>query len=115
VLGCLANSPICGDAKPVTAKAPSVSRCTDAPRPRSNSASSFARGARTTTSERVWDSTKRSIGVSASNRPRAMITRWSAVSAISLIKWLDTRTVRPWVARLLNNSLAQTTLRRRDR
>ena len=33
--------------------------------------------------------------VSASSRPRPMTTRWSAVSASSLIRWLETKTVRP--------------------
>ena len=38
---------------------------------------------------------KSAIEVSASSRPRPMTTRWSAVSAISLIRWLETKTVRP--------------------
>ena len=33
--------------------------------------------------------------VSAISRPRPMTIRWSAVSAISLIRWLETNTVRP--------------------
>jgi hypothetical protein len=40
-------------------------------------------------------STNVSIGVSAMSRPRPMMIRWSAVSATSLIRWLDTKTVRP--------------------
>ena len=39
--------------------------------------------------------------VSASSRPRPITTRCSAVSAISLIRWLDTNTVRPSAARSL--------------
>ena len=39
--------------------------------------------------------------VSASSRPRPMTTRWSAVTAISLIRWLETSTVRPSAARSL--------------
>ena len=36
--------------------------------------------------------------VSASSRPRPMTIRWSAVSSISLIRWLETKTVRPSAA-----------------
>ena len=39
------------------------------------------------------------VSVSASNRPRPITMRWSAVSAISLIRWLETSTVRPCAAR----------------
>ena len=35
------------------------------------------------------------MGTSASSRPRPRTTRWSAVSSISLIRWLETSTVRP--------------------
>ena len=36
--------------------------------------------------------------VSAMTSPRPTITRWSAVSCSSLIRWLDTSTARPWAA-----------------
>ena len=36
--------------------------------------------------------------VSAMTLPRPITTRWSAVSSSSLIRWLDTRTARPWTA-----------------
>ena len=43
--------------------------------------------------------TKSATLVSAMSRPRPMTTSWSAVSAISLIRWLETKTVRPSAAR----------------
>ena len=45
---------------------------------------------------------KRSVAMSARTLPRPMMIRWSAVSAISLIRWLETNTVRPSAARVLN-------------
>ena len=44
-----------------------------------------------------------SIGASAISRPRPITTRWSAVSAISVIRWLDTNTVRPSAASALKS------------
>ena len=38
------------------------------------------------------------IEQSARTAPRPMTTRWSAVSAISDIRWLETKTVRPSAA-----------------
>ncbi len=74
---------------------------------RPNSASSAALGDRTRTSPRLLDSTKLSFGVLASNRPRPMIMRWSAVIANSLIRWLETKTVPPSDASALNSSRIQ--------
>ena len=49
------------------------------------------------------------MGVSASSLPRPMMIRWSAVSAISLIRWLETKMVRPCAASDLNSSRIQWT------
>ena len=38
-----------------------------------------------------------------------MMMRWSAASAISLIRWLETITVQPCAARVLNRSRLQWT------
>ena len=66
-----------------------------------SAASSAARGERTRTSLRVLDSMSWAVVVSAIRRPRPMTIRRSAVCAISLIRWLETRTVRPSAARRL--------------
>ncbi len=39
-----------------------------------------------------------------------MTTSWSAVNAISLMRWLETNTVLPSVARLLSKFLTQNSL-----
>ena len=46
--------------------------------------------------------------VSASTLPRPTITRWSAVSSSSLIRWLDTSTARPSAASDRRNPRIQT-------
>ncbi len=96
-----------GASRPVTARPPSSCLVTVAPRAVSSPASSPARGERTRTSWRALDSISRAVEVSARSRPRPMTIRWSAVWAISLIRWLDTMTVRPSAARALNNCRIQ--------
>src|SRR6266508_1131611 len=98
-----ARSPMAGASMPVTASPPSSSGTTAAPRVVSKPANSPARGDRTSTSLRELESTNRAVGVSAISLPRPMMIRWSAVSAISLIRWLDTKTVRPSPASDLNS------------
>ena len=96
-----------GASRPVTASPPSSSRFTVAPRVAMSSASSAARGERTRTSLRVLDSMSWAVVVSAIRRPRPMTIRRSAVWAISLIRWLETRTVRPSAARARMNCRIQ--------
>ncbi len=92
-----------GASRPVTASPPSSSGFTVAPRALMRSASSAARGERTRTSLRVLDSMSWAVVVSAIRRPRPMTISRSAVCAISLIRWLETRTVRPSAARARMN------------
>src|SRR5580704_12254965 len=71
---------------------------TVAPASRQRAASSAAWGLRTCTDCWELDRTNSSMLVSAISRPLPITSRWSAVRAISLIRWLETRTVRPWAA-----------------
>ena len=102
-----ARSPMAAASRPVTTSAPSSCRVTVPPRCAISSASSAARGERTSTSRRALDSISSAVGTSASSRPRPMMTRWSAVCAISLIRWLETRTVRPSAASSRKNPRIQ--------
>jgi len=61
-------------------------------------ASSAAWGLRTCTDRWELDRTNSSTLVSAISRPLPITSRWSAVRAISLIRWLETSTVRPSAA-----------------
>ena len=54
---------------------------------------------RTRTRRSLCASMKSCVGVSARRRPRPRTTRWSAKEAVSFIRWLETRTVRPSRAR----------------
>src|SRR5579863_245452 len=100
-----ASSPMRGAGSPVTTMAPSpVPLPVPLPSrtvPPSASMSSRSRawaGVRTSTerSELRWMNSW--VEVSAISRPRPITTRRSAVTAISLIRWLDTKTVRPLAA-----------------
>src|SRR5580704_7446165 len=57
-----------------------------------------ASGERTSTYFSELRSMKSCVLVSASSLPRPITIRWSAVTAISFIRWLDTKTVRPSLA-----------------
>src|SRR6204780_4044655 len=71
---------------------------TVAPASRQRVASSAAWGLRTCTECWELDCTNSSMLVSAISRPLPITSRWSAVRAISLIRWLETSTVRPSAA-----------------
>src|SRR5689334_4402705 len=71
---------------------------TVAPAWRQRAASSAAWGLRTWTDCRELDRVNSSVLVSAISRPLPITSRWSAVRAISLIRWLETSTVRPSAA-----------------
>ena len=69
-------------------------------RPPRPAASSAARGSRRAHRDAVAGRAGEQLahGVSAIRRPRPITTRWSAVSSSSLIRWLETSTVRPSAA-----------------
>ena len=52
----------------------------------------------TRTKEAAWSAMNSVIEQSARTLPRPTTIRWSAVSAISDIRWLETKTVRPSAA-----------------
>src|SRR5579863_7271220 len=100
-----ASSPIRGAGSPVTTMAPSpvllpvpLPSRTVPPSASMSSRSRAWAGVRTSTerSELRWMNSW--VEVSAISRPRPITTRRSAVTAISLIRWLDTKTVRPLAA-----------------
>ena len=98
-----------GASMPLTASPPSPSGATVAPRLASSLARSPGRGDRTSTSPRALAAMNSAVGRSASSLPRPMMIKWSAVSAISLIRWLETKTVRPSAASDLKSCLIQWT------
>ena len=69
-----------------------------APASRHRTANSAAWGLRTCTDCWELDCTNSSTLVSAISWPLPITSRWSAVTAISLIRWLETSTVRPSAA-----------------
>ncbi|KRC95336.1 hypothetical protein ASE41_05980 [Streptomyces sp. Root264] len=99
-----AMSLILGNGSPVTRSAPSCSGRTWPPASVSAEAS-FSRscgsvcGVRTRAKSAELAEMKSFTLMSASSWPRPMTIRWSAVSAISLIRWDETNTVRPSAAR----------------
>src|SRR5262249_28669620 len=68
-------------------------------------------GERTRTSFLELCRTNSSMGVSATSRPRPITIRCSAVSAISLIRWLETKMVRPSAASDLSRPRIQDAVR----
>ncbi len=92
-----------GSGSPVTRSAPSCSGSTwppasvSAPASFSRSCGSVS-GVRTRANPAEFAAMKSLTLMSASSCPRPMTIRWSAVSAISLIRWLETKTVRPSAA-----------------
>ncbi len=92
-----------GSASPVTRSAPSCSGST-CPPASVIAADSFSRscgsvsGVRTRAKPAEFAAMKSWMLMSASSCPRPMTMRWSAVSAISLIRWEETKTVRPSAA-----------------
>src|SRR5580658_3884696 len=85
----------------------SVPASTVAPASRQRAASSAAWGLRTCTDCWELDRTNSSTLVSAISRPLPITSRWSAVSAISLIRWLEISTVRPSAASVRMRVLTQ--------
>ncbi len=92
-----------GSGSPVTRSAPSCSGSTWPPASES-AADSFSRccgsasGVRTRAKSAELAEMKSVTLMSASSWPRPITMRWSAVSAISLIRWEETKTVRPSAA-----------------
>nr|AWS27356.1 FunJ5 [Streptosporangium sp. KD35] len=101
-----ARSPIVAVSAPVTARLLCGPNDTDAPAPCRILPSSTCPGDRTRMSRRKRLA-RSSIEVSAINLPRPMMSTWSTVWAISLIKWLDSSTVRPSEASVRIRSRAQ--------
>jgi hypothetical protein len=107
-----ASSPIRGASRPVTVSSPApfsapltaplsaAPRATFPPAAAIISASRSASGVRTRTDLSVLRAMTSSVLASVMSLPRPMTIRWSAVTAISFIRWLETRTVRPSAARL---------------
>src|SRR5918994_428830 len=85
-----ASSPTSSVVSPSTVSSDSDSRRTLWAVGASRRASSAAAGVRTRTT--VWELPAMTwpIGASATSRPRPITTRWSVVSSISLIRWLET-------------------------
>ena len=94
--------------RPVTTSAPSSCRATVPPRCAISSAG-LGRPRPTGPARRGGrsDSISSCVLTSAISRPRPMTSRWSAVSAISLIRWLETSTVRPSAASSRRNPRIQ--------
>ena len=87
-----------GASSPVTDMVPSGSTRTAAPASWSAWRKASAWGERTRTWALELCATNWAMGRSAMRCPRPMTTTWSAVSAISLMRWLDTNTARPSAA-----------------
>ena len=94
-----ASSPMAAASIPRTSMAPSVRGRTLAPAPLSSDANRSICGELTRTERWELDSMNSLTPSSRMRRPRPITIRWSAVSAISLMRWLDTRMVRPSAAR----------------
>ena len=98
-----ASSPIRGAGRPVTImpSSPFLSSteraavCTAPPSAVISSRSRSASGDLTSTDRSELRSMNSSVEESAISAPRPITMRWSAVTAISLIRWLDTKIVRP--------------------
>src|SRR3984957_14179771 len=85
----------------------SVPAWTVAPASRGRGARSAAWGLRRCPDCWELDRTNSSTLVSAISRPLPITSRWSAVRAISLIRWLETSTVRPSAASARRSVLTQ--------
>src|SRR5581483_4111256 len=96
-----AMSPICSAVTPWTRRprTASATGSTVTSGPARRPDRRVASGVRTRTMFREALRMNSAIDTSASTRPRPTMRRWSAVSAISLMRWLETRTVRPSLAR----------------
>ncbi|SCE18736.1 hypothetical protein GA0115243_108160 [Streptomyces sp. ScaeMP-e83] len=98
-----ARSLILGSGRPVTRRAPSGSDITLPPASMSDDVS-FSRssgafsGTRTRAKSAEFAEMKSVTLMSESSRPRPITMRWSAVRAISLMRWDETKTVRPSAA-----------------
>ncbi|OLT19263.1 hypothetical protein BJF79_17010 [Actinomadura sp. CNU-125] len=93
-----ARSPISATSSPVTVSASPCPVSTRPPAAARTAVSSSGRGERTRT-PRANRSASSRTDVSAISRPRPTTTSRSAVSSISLIRWLEISTVRPSAAR----------------
>src|SRR5262249_25946114 len=101
-----ARSPTRAASSPVTESAPSLV-CTVAPSFVSNRASCSPCGERTRTRDPAADVILSTLS-SAMSLPRPITTRCCAVKAISLMRWLETNTVRPSSASRWNRLRIQT-------
>ena len=97
---CLAaRSPIWGVVIPSTVSEPASPGLTVAPAAVRVAAKAIPSGVTSLTAAPPLRATKSATVVSAISRPRPITTSRSAVTDISLIRWLDTNTVRPSFAR----------------
>ena len=101
--------PICSVDRPSTTSSPGVSLATVTPGPSRAARSSAACGVRTVTLLPPACAVSSSTVVSAISLPRPMTTSRLAVSAISLIRWEDTKTVCPSTASALSRFLTHST------
>ena len=92
---CAAASPICGESRPTTLSSPGSSLGDRDIRARDEAREVIGRGVRTRTTVPVAAARISDTGASAMIRPRPSTMMWSAVCAISLIRWEDRKTVRP--------------------
>src|SRR5579871_5459754 len=102
-----ATSPTCSAEVPRTTSTPPPSSLTVTSGATSRSRSRPVSRERTRTAPADAFCTSSSMLTSAISRPRPMTITWSAVCAISLMRWLDTNTVRPSAARLLSRLRTQ--------
>src|SRR6478735_9007059 len=93
-----AASPTCSAVSPCTSSAPRSASANETPGTASSVRSRSSSGERTNTTFCEARATKSSTLVSAISLPRPITIRWSAVSAISLMRWEETKTVRPSAA-----------------
>ena len=94
-----ASSPTSAADTSVTMIAPSSPTVGRAPARDSVATKRWGVGVTMRTASVLFSAVNSSTVVSAISRPRPMTTRRSAVRAISLMRWLETRTVRPSAAR----------------
>lgn len=102
-----ASAPISSARAPATVQRPSPVATASSPLRRSAARRLAGSVVRTRTRRSLCASMKSRIGVSARSLPRPRTTRWSAKVAVSFMRWLETRTVRPSRARLRISSRIQ--------
>src|SRR6478735_897899 len=95
--------------RPVTSSNSRSGASMDAPRPARSWRRWSGWSVRTRTRDWPFPVMMSRMGASAMTRPRPMTTKWSAVCAISLIRWLERNTVRPCPARYRTRLRTHTT------